>query len=45
MNIKRVTSKDLKKIIEIESMVFGKDAFSEKLIKKLIKENLFFLCQ
>ena len=42
MNIKRVTSKDLKKIIEIESMVFGKDAFSEKLIKKLIKENLFF---
>ena len=43
MNIKKVTSKDLKKIIEIESMVFGKDAFSEKLIKKLIKENLFFL--
>lgn len=43
MNIKKVTSKDLKKIKEIESMVFGKDAFSEKLIKKLIKENLFFL--
>lgn len=43
MNTKKVTSKDLKKIIEIESMVFGKDAFSEKLIKKLIKENLFFL--
>ena len=43
MNIKKVTSNDLKKIIEIESMVFGKDAFSEKLIKKLIKENLFFL--
>lgn len=43
MNIKKVTSKDLKKIIEIESMIFGKDAFSEKLIKKLIKENLFFL--
>jgi len=43
MNIKKVTSKDLKKIIEIESMVFGKDAFSEKLIEKLIKENLFFL--
>ncbi len=43
MNIKKVTSKDLKKIKYIESMVFGKDAFSEKLIKKLIKENLFFL--
>lgn len=43
MNIKKVTSKDLKKIKEIESMVFGKNAFSEKLIKKLIKENLFFL--
>ena len=42
MNIKEVTSKDLKKIIELESMVFGKDAFSEDLIKKLIKENLFF---
>ena len=43
MNIKKVTSKDLKKIRDIESMVFGKDAFSENLIKKLIKENLFFL--
>ena len=43
MNIKEVTSKDIKKIKNIESMVFGKDAFSEKLIKKLIKENLFFL--
>jgi len=43
MNIKKVTSKDLKKILEIESVIFGKDAFSEKLIKKLIKENFFFL--
>lgn len=43
MIIKKVTSRDLKKIRELESVVFGKDAFSEKLIKKLIKENLFFL--
>ena len=43
MNIKKVTSKDLKNILQLESMVFGKDAFSQKLIKRLIKENLFFL--
>ena len=42
MKIKEVTPKNLKEIMKLEQSIFDKDAFSEELIRKLIKNNLFF---
>ena len=42
MKIKEVTPKDLYELSELEQEVFGEDAFTEKLIKKLIRRNTFF---
>ena len=42
MKIKDVTLKDLHEISMLEEEVFGEDAFSEDLIKKLIRRNNFF---
>jgi ribosomal-protein-alanine N-acetyltransferase len=43
MEIKRVSSKDLKQIVNLEQKVFGKNAFSRNLIKNLIDNNALFL--
>ncbi len=43
MKISKVTLKDLKDISNIENSVFDKKAFSEDLIRKLIKKNFLFL--
>jgi ribosomal protein S18 acetylase RimI-like enzyme len=41
--IKEVSSRDLKKIVTLEQQIFKKNAFSKKLIQKLIDNNIFFL--
>ena len=43
MTIKDVTLKDLVVISKLESLIFKINAFTEDLIKKLIRENLLFL--
>ncbi|MFX1337656.1 MAG: GNAT family N-acetyltransferase [Promethearchaeota archaeon] len=43
MKITQVSSNDLNKISLLEKKVFNQNAFSEDLIKKLIRKNLFFL--
>jgi len=43
MKIKQVSFKDLDEISLLEKSVFNQNAFSEVLIKKLIRRNLFFL--
>jgi ribosomal-protein-alanine N-acetyltransferase len=43
MEIKRVSSKDLRQIVNLEQNVFGKNAFSKDLIKNLIDNNALFL--
>jgi len=43
MKIKDVTLRDLDKIFNIESKVFGEDSFSKEVVKKLICKNTFFL--
>ena len=43
MKIKDVTLRDLDKIFNIESKVFGEDSFSKEVVKKLIRKNTFFL--
>jgi len=42
MKIKDVTPKDLHEISMLEEEVFGKDAFSKDLIKKLMRRSTFF---
>ena len=42
MKIKDVTPKDLNEIAMLEQEVFGEDAFSKELIKKLIRRSTFF---
>jgi ribosomal-protein-alanine acetyltransferase len=41
--IKKVTLKDLKQIVNLEYKIFKKNAFSKDLMKKLIKNNTLFL--
>jgi len=43
MEIKKVDSRDLKKIVKLEQKSFKKNAFSKELIEKLIQNNVFFL--
>ncbi len=43
MKIKQVSSKDVNDIFFLEKSVFNKNAFSKALIKKLIRNNLYFL--
>ncbi|MFX0106401.1 MAG: GNAT family N-acetyltransferase [Candidatus Hodarchaeota archaeon] len=43
MEIKKVDSRDLKKIVNLEQKIFKNNAFSEDLIEKLMKNNVFFL--
>jgi len=43
MKISTVKLKDLKNIAELEKKTFRKNAFSKKLLKKLILTNLLFL--
>lgn len=43
MKIKDVTKNDLDEIIYLEEKIFGIDAFSEDLIRKLIKNKLLFI--
>ena len=42
-NIRDVRPRDLRKVLRLEREVFGQDAFSKELIKKLIFNNTFFL--
>ncbi len=43
VEIKKVTSKDLKQIINLERRIFEKNAFSKNLMKNLIENNTLFL--
>ncbi len=43
MEIKKVTSKDLKKIISLEQQIFKKNAFSKELMVNLIENSALFL--
>ncbi|HEA71053.1 hypothetical protein LCGC14_0780390 [marine sediment metagenome] len=43
MRIEDVKIRDLKKIMILEREIFKKNAFSEKLMRKLILRNIFFL--
>lgn len=43
MEIKKVTLKDLKRIVNLEQKIFKKNAFSKDLIKNLIENNALFL--
>lgn len=43
MKIKDVIPKDLNRIHNLENTIFGEDAFSKDLIKKLIQRNFLFL--
>ena len=43
MKIKSVSSKDISEIFLLEKSVFNQNAFSKELIKKLVRNNLFFL--
>ncbi|MFW9998922.1 MAG: GNAT family N-acetyltransferase [Candidatus Hodarchaeota archaeon] len=41
--INDVTSKDLRKIVNLEQEIFKENAFSKDLLKKLIEKHTFFL--
>ncbi|UCD00446.1 MAG: GNAT family N-acetyltransferase [Promethearchaeota archaeon] len=43
MEIKKVNSRDLKKIVKLEQNIFKKNAISKDLMEKLIQNNTFFL--
>lgn len=43
IKIKKVNSKDLKKIVILEQVIFKENAFTKDLIEKLIQNNTFFL--
>lgn len=43
MEVKKVNIKDLNKILNLEKRIFKENAFSKKLIEKLISNNLVFL--
>jgi len=43
MEIKDVDSRDLKKIVNLEQIIFKENAFSKDLMEKLIEKNFFFL--
>ena len=43
MKIKQVSSKDVNEIFFLEKSMFNQNAFSKDLIKKLIRNNLYFL--
>ena len=43
MIVKNVDSKDIKQVMSLEKEVFGKNAFSKKLMEELIHHNTFFL--
>lgn len=43
MEIKKVNSRDLKKIVNLEQKIFKKNAFSKDLIEKLMQNTSFFL--
>ena len=43
MKIKDVSLQDLNQIYKLEKLIFGEDAFSKDLIRKLIRRNIFFL--
>lgn len=42
MKIKKVKSRDLRKIIKLEKKVFKENAFSKKLMKEIIEQNFIF---
>jgi len=43
MEIKKVNSRDLKKIVNLEQVIFKKNAFSKNLMEKLMHNNALFL--
>ncbi|MFX1378481.1 MAG: GNAT family N-acetyltransferase [Promethearchaeota archaeon] len=43
MEIKKVTTKDLKKIVNLEQKIFKKNAFSKDLLRNLLENNALFL--